>query len=44
MPAVFSNLHDAVLSGWQIYDKTASGYAIRFKSRDGWVFAEVLLT
>ncbi len=38
---VFSELKNAIDAGFQVYDRTGSGYLVRLKTARGWVLAVV---
>lgn len=42
---VFDNLPDAIKKGYQVYERTKTGYTVRIRNNDGhWAFALVDLT
>ncbi len=38
---VFSSLREALNAGFQVYDRTSSGYLVRTKTVNGWALALV---
>jgi len=38
---VFHSLAEAIRAGFQVYDRTKSGYLVRIKASGGWAFALV---
>ena len=38
---VFKSLADALRAGYQVYDRTDSGYLVRTKTASGWAMALV---
>ena len=40
---VFHSLTDALSAGYQVYDRTATGYLVRIKTERGWALALVEL-
>lgn len=40
---IFHTLTDAIKAGFQVYDRTASGYLVRTRTSAGWALALVEL-
>lgn len=38
---VFISLAEALRAGYQIYDRTSTGYLVRTRTKDGWALALV---
>jgi len=39
---VFSTLHQAIVAGYQVYDRAENGYLVRMRTGSGWAFAVAL--
>lgn len=38
---VFLSLAEAIRAGYQVYDRTSTGYVVRMRTPDGWALALV---
>lgn len=38
---IFRSLQDAVRAGYQVYDRTGTGYLVRIRTLEGWAMAIV---
>lgn len=38
---VFRSLREAIANGYQVYDKTETGYLVRTRTKAGWAIAKV---
>ena len=41
---VFTSLHEAIQAGYQIYERTPTGYIVRIRTSNGFAFAIVEMT